>query len=443
MRRTIPLLLSALVPVMAVLAWMPPSQADPGGFSVVWDKGPGGERYVALGDSFASGPGIAPQRPEGCTRSERNFSTLFAQALDVDAFTDASCGGATTKELFAAQGAGSAANPRQLDALSADTTLVTFGTIGGNDIGLVQLAASCFTTNCVPTSGDPYAAKFDALKTQLTKGVAEAMTKAPDAQILVVGYGTYLPPAGCVDVFGGALTLEEFGYVQSQIDRMSDTLEAVAVEQGVDFVDMRDIPGSVDHTACAAPERQWIRALNTYNDGVTLHPSACGMSAMAQHLTRTLEDLRGFPQTPFDDSCVSAGGPASTPAPSPTATPTVSPTASPTATPTATPTTAAQPTRETRLAALRAEARTVRVRASCVGGTKVRLGMRGDTDHVTRVRFVVGGQRVAVAPEAPFRVTAQAGTVRHSGLVKAKVTLRDGDLRIGRHKTVERPRCLR
>ncbi|WP_162799245.1 SGNH/GDSL hydrolase family protein [Nocardioides sp. 616] len=437
MRRTIPLLLSALVPVLAALAWMPPSQAAAGGFSVVWDKGPGGERYVALGDSFASGPGIAPQRAEGCTRSERNFSTLFAQALDVKAFTDASCGGATTKELFAAQGTGSTANPRQLDALDADTTLVTFGTIGGNDIGLVQLAASCFSTNCVPTSGDPYAAKFAALKTQLTKGVTEARTASPNAQILVIGYGTYLPPAGCVDVFGGALTLEEFGYVQSQIDRMSDTLEAVAVEQGVDFVDMRDIPGSVDHTVCAAPERQWIRALTTYNDGATLHPSACGMSAMAQHLTRTLEDLRGFPQTPFDDSCVSAGGPASTP--SPTATPTVSPTATPTATPTA----AAQPTRETRLAALRADGRTLRVTASCTGGTKVRLGLRGVADQVGRVRFVVGGQPVAVAPQAPFRVTAQAGTVRHSGLVKAKVTLRDGDLKIGRHKTIERPRCLR
>ena len=359
------------------------------------------------------------------------------------AFTDASCGGAKSADLFAPQSG--TTNPAQLDALKPDTTLVTFGTLGGNDIGLVQLAASCFTTNCVPASGDPYAAKFATLKTDLTRGVTTAKTTSPGAEILVIGYSTYLPPGGCVDVFGGALTVEEFAYVQSQIDRMSDTLEAVADEQDVDFVDMRDIPGAVDHTACAPPNEQWIRALNTYNDGATLHPSACGMSAMAQHLVRTLQDIRNQPQTPFDSSCVSAGPGRPVVSPTPSATPTPTPSATPTATSTATPTPTVDPekARAARLQALRAEGRTLELDSSCKAGVKAKVRLAGTDDHVSRVQFFVSGKRVAVDSEAPFRVVLKAGKPRHQGNVRAKITMREGDLRILRTERLERPRCLR
>ncbi len=431
--------LSALLPALAALALLPPAHAAPDTFSRVWDRGPGGERMVALGDSFASGPGIDPQRPEGCSRSERNFPSLVAGVLDqapggLNAFTDASCGGARSGDLFSAQSLpGGRTNSPQLDALDADTTLVTFGTLGGNDVGLVQLAASCFATDCVPAAGtDPYADRFRTLETQLSRGIAEARTRAPQAQILVIGYGTYLPPRGCVDTFGGALSAEEFTYVQGQIDRMSETLERVAAGPDVDFIDMRDIPGSVDRTACAEPRRQWIRALETYGDGAVLHPSACGMDAMAQHLVRTLQGLRGEPQTPFDDSCVSAG-PGSVPAPTP---------APPT--PTTTPSTAAAPSpdRAARRAQLREQASSLRLRPTCAKA-RARVQVRGATGQVERVRFSVGPKKVGVDHTAPFRVSLRAGRLPARGQLRAKVVLRDGDLRTVRNLRRERPACLR
>src|SRR5882672_4307904 len=61
--------------------------------------------YVALGDSYTSGPGIPRQTVEsgGCRRSDHNYPHLVAVALALGAgrFTDASCAGATTAHMAA------------------------------------------------------------------------------------------------------------------------------------------------------------------------------------------------------------------------------------------------------------------------------------------------------------------------------------------------------
>ncbi|WP_110182072.1 SGNH/GDSL hydrolase family protein [Nocardioides solisilvae] len=428
MRRTISALVPVLLASLAGLVLVPAGHAAEGdSFSRVLDRGPGGERYVALGDSFTSGPGIAPQRAGGCMRSEKNFPSVFAGKLDAQtgggltAYTDASCGGAQTKDLRAPQVLGSFTNAPQLDALDADTTLVTFGTMGGNDIGLVQLAAGCFTADCVPAAGtDPLGPKFAALGAALDQGLADVRTRAPKADVLVIGYGTYLPPGGCPATFGGALTVEEFAYVQGQIDRMSDTLKAAADRNGVGFVDMRQVPGSVDRTVCAPPNRQWIRAINTYDDGIVLHPSACGMDAMAQHLHRTLQARRGLEQTAFDSSCVSAGPGA------PVETPPVEP----------------EPTDAEIRTELRAQAKKLDARTSCRAGKAV-VKVRGGTRHVTRMKVTVRGKKVAMDRKAPLRAVLKPARVPARGKVRAEVVLRDRGVKVTRTLKVERPRCLR
>ncbi|NEE44856.1 SGNH/GDSL hydrolase family protein, partial [Streptomyces sp. SID8455] len=52
--------------------------------------------YVALGDSFSSGPGIPEQTDAACGRSSRNYPALVAAALPVASFADATCAGADT-----------------------------------------------------------------------------------------------------------------------------------------------------------------------------------------------------------------------------------------------------------------------------------------------------------------------------------------------------------
>jgi hypothetical protein len=56
---------------------------------------------VALGDSYASGPGIPVQRvdPVGCRRSTRNCPARLAAAFGISDYTDVSCGGARTEDI--------------------------------------------------------------------------------------------------------------------------------------------------------------------------------------------------------------------------------------------------------------------------------------------------------------------------------------------------------
>lgn len=101
---------------------------------------PAGARYVAMGSSFAAGPGIptyVDSPPQPCTRSSNNYAHQLARRLKLD-LVDVSCSGGVTADLLGPKGA----LPAQLDALTPGTRLVTV-TIGGNDLGyLPQLVAA-------------------------------------------------------------------------------------------------------------------------------------------------------------------------------------------------------------------------------------------------------------------------------------------------------------
>lgn len=112
------------------------------------DERPQPEPYVALGDSYTSGPKIPRQSgtPAGCDRSDHNYPAVVARQLGVTAadFRDVSCSGATITDLTAAQKTSNGTNPAQLSALSTRTRLVTLG-IGGNDIGFGSTVTKCIT----------------------------------------------------------------------------------------------------------------------------------------------------------------------------------------------------------------------------------------------------------------------------------------------------------
>lgn len=366
-----------------------------------------GEHYVALGDSFVSGPGIAPQRPEvpQCARSEKNFVSLVAAAIEADSFTDASCGGAQTKDWTTSQSAGV---PPQFDALEPDTTLVTLGTMGGNDVGLVSLAQTCLVQGCSTIPPEPMQARIDALADVYRDAIAEVRTRSPKAKIVAVGYGTYVPYETCSALLNA--TNADLVYLQGMIDRLSDTIGAVAKQEKIAFVDMRDIAGWREHTACAAPEDQWVRGLNGYNDGITLHPSTAGMAQMATQALKVIEPLVAPAPTP------------TTPAPAP------------------------KPTSEQRV---KAAAKTLKLRAVCTGprsSRKVTLRVTGGNGLVKAVSFSVGRTWLVVDRKAPFTVTRKASALRSKqarGPVTAKVGLRHGKATRLVRLSAQRPSCLR
>jgi hypothetical protein len=354
----------------------------------VLDNGPGGERYVSMGDSVAAGPILLPQRPGGapCYRSERNFATLTAAAVGVRAFTDATCSSATIDNITTPQDS----EPAQIDALRRDTTLVTVGPIGANDAGIVSTVTGCISLiapGCKERDGQTVHDKIEATRPELAAALAAIKKKAPNAAIVIVGYGLYIPPGGCPLV--QPLTASDADYIQGLVDHMSSVLRDAARSSGATFADLHATPGAIDHTACAAPGQRWMEGLAPVSgDGaIPFHPTAIGMQAAAPVVTAAVRRA------------------------------------------------AAQ--RDTRLV------KAVRGEAVC-RGSKVRLRVLTKGSPVVRADFKVGKRFLGRDSSAPFAIlTSKKALKKRSGHLTARVKLVLPD-RTGTYTVkMARPRCSR
>jgi lysophospholipase L1-like esterase len=246
------------------------------------------ERYVALGDSAASGPLILPVdlSSPGCYRSQRNYPKLAAAQLGVPV-VDVTCSGADTGDMTASQSTDFGDVPPQFDALTADTTLVTLQ-IGGNDAGLVGLAESCvnllpspFGTSCADENtaggGDVYGARVAAVGPRVEAVLDGIHQRAPGARVYVVGYTTYLPQNGCyprVQVWP-----RDANYIQAKIDQLNQVLASAAAAHDATYVDIRT-PG-IGHDVCESSTVRWVEPFVPGNVAAPLHPNANGMAGMA------------------------------------------------------------------------------------------------------------------------------------------------------------------
>ncbi|HZX02790.1 SGNH/GDSL hydrolase family protein, partial [Kribbella sp.] len=166
-----------------------------------------GSRYVALGSSFAAGPGISPIVDAAAGRSGSNYAHLVASGLGLD-LVDVSYSGATTAHLIDTPQNDA---PPQLDALTADTALITI-TCGGNDLEYVGtfLRGSFLNTIAKPATilGRRVAnrirarvsylkddASYQAVTDALTTVVERARERSPEARILLVDYLSLVGPS--------------------------------------------------------------------------------------------------------------------------------------------------------------------------------------------------------------------------------------------------------
>ncbi len=239
--------------------------------------------YVALGDSYTAAPGTGRPvgSPEGCERSDNNYPRLVAAEVGAESFTDVSCGGATTEHLTQPQQTADGTNPPQLSAVTSDTTLVTVG-IGGNDVGLVELATQCGEVaadggECSESVavGDRVANTVSAVAS-VVEGIRD---KAPEARVLVVGYPTILPgdPAVCADVLPHSPG--DLAALREGLDLLNHVLEQQANTHGAEFVDTAT--ATADHHLCAPEGQRWIEGLESTTGAAPLHPTARGERAIA------------------------------------------------------------------------------------------------------------------------------------------------------------------
>lgn len=251
------------------------------------------KQYVALGDSAAAGPLISPQDPSapGCTRSLRNYPRVVAQRLG-ERLVDVTCSSAKSADVVATsqRTLTGASVPVQTAALSSRTSLVTL-TIGANDIGLFQIALSCVNVpDSTPCSqkyrrggSDEIAGKIARQAPVWGSMLDRIRASAPNARIVVVGYGTYIRPESCA---AQPIRPVDAQYLQQSMNRMNDAIAAQARRRGLTFVDITKL--TAGHDICASSDKAYYYGLIPSGVGVPLHPTALGMAAIGRHVAEVI-----------------------------------------------------------------------------------------------------------------------------------------------------------
>lgn len=249
---------------------------------------PVGAAYVAMGSSFAAGPGIAPSagsKPTLCARSANNYAQQLAKrrGLQLD---DVSCSGATTRGVLD----GWAGIAPQIDALTSETRLVTI-TIGGNDVGYIGglMAASCQRANAASSVRCPPAVpateeKWAALEAALRRIADEVRQRSPKARLIWVDYPAVLPErGGCA---AAPLSPEQADGARQVAKRLAALTARVARETGGSILAASRL--TKGHDVCAPDP--WMNGYPVPGKPVSApyHPTLPGMTAIADALDRML-----------------------------------------------------------------------------------------------------------------------------------------------------------
>ncbi|WP_431219911.1 SGNH/GDSL hydrolase family protein [Leifsonia xyli] len=246
--------------------------------------------YVALGSSFAAGPGLPPRAdgsPRRSGRSAVNYAHLYAASAGLR-LRDVTFSGATTADLLSVSARGV---PAQLDAVTPATRLVTMS-IGGNDIGYLGTLALGSLPSPVrrlprirrrladALDAGTVDARFDAMSARLHDVLRRVRTVAPQARVILVDYLTILPPLDA-EVDLGALPQSTSDWGRSITSRMTSAFRSVAGKAGCELLPAAE--ASRDHHAWS-PEPWTRRFRYGSRDGAPYHPNAAGMRAVARML---------------------------------------------------------------------------------------------------------------------------------------------------------------
>ncbi|MFI1397932.1 SGNH/GDSL hydrolase family protein [Streptomyces sp. NPDC020681] len=249
--------------------------------------------YVALGDSYASGAGLPQQTDAECRRSSQGYAGLLAGHYKARSFKNASCSGATTYSIWSRQGS----KPPQVNALSADTTLVTV-TIGGNDIAFADIIKTCALKSFSNPTGSPCRQYFssggtDRLAQRIAKTsprisavVSDIKRRSPKARVVVVGYPSLVPDNGSRCRPGVPFADGDVSYLRDTTKRLNAMLSSAAAKSGGEYVDT--YRRFVGHDMCQSASRRYIEPLNPSGGALPAHPHRLGHFAMMASVVEQL-----------------------------------------------------------------------------------------------------------------------------------------------------------
>jgi hypothetical protein len=255
--------------------------------------------YVAMGSSYAAGPGIGTRAPSSaalCQQSSENYPHLLAEKRHL-MLKDVSCAGATTQSILK----GWRGLPPQLDAVDSKTTLVTI-TIGGNDVSwmrnlfawscenaLAQVPEANRAGTCrMPASDAEVDTAFAGLERDFKEIAAGIHQRSPQAKIVFVNYLTLLPASGsCPNKL--PLSHDELQKARATAARLAALTEKVAKETGSTLVKASDV--TKGHNVCSSDP--WVYGWefpvspSGFNP-IPYHPKLQTMKLVSNALDRTL-----------------------------------------------------------------------------------------------------------------------------------------------------------
>ena len=298
--------IGALAPLGLVLAMTGCVQrAGPAATSL-----PDGSTYVAMGSSFAAGPGItdlAEAPPNRCQRSRDNYAQQLARKRGLT-LVDVSCGGATTAHILGPWNE----LPAQIDAVTPQTRLVTV-TIGGNDVGFIATLMSGSCQGDLSAASKVLAETCEAMRdyarrnaraisaagtmsgeeawAKVEQGLEEIASqvrrRAPQARLIFVDYIRILPPEGMCEVV--PLSDKAAEGARAIALRLEALTASVAARAGAELLKASAL--SHGHDACAADP--WGTGLIKPADAVRFapyHPTLAAMTGIAAALDAQLAD---------------------------------------------------------------------------------------------------------------------------------------------------------
>lgn len=261
-------------------------------------------RYVALGDSNASGAGLpTPETgaPKNCFRTDSGYPSIAAKELAQDEFESVACSGAGMNAFIADMALypdGEA--PPQFNALKGNESIVSV-TIGDNDAGYGEVTETCLkatnptATPCqdkyVTSDGNKMTEAAAALAKPLGETLDAIRDRSPKAKIFVVGYGPIIPKdaAGC----WGKVNVSDSDapYFYGWQNAIAETQKATAEARGAIYVDF--FKAGKGHDACQPASKRWTNPVNDVGSaGWPLHPTLAGNRAAAAALVKSVRSSK-------------------------------------------------------------------------------------------------------------------------------------------------------
>ena len=260
--------------------------------------------YVALGDSYASGEGLAPSLAYPVLLRERGIDRFSP-------LTSAARSGAVTGDVLATQ----------VSYLRAETRTVTL-TVGGNDAGFATVVAACLHSpdrrlqavldqgaqwragakaaaeRRIAFLGGPAAAPQDRT-VPLVRVLSEVARRAPDAEILVTGYprllGTRPSPQGhrASDVLPLFVAEADAAWMTAQSEALDAAVAAGVERARATGVQARyvDVTAAFAGHALSDEHAPWVNGVvlaslgSLVPDSSSFHLTAEGSAAYASALS--------------------------------------------------------------------------------------------------------------------------------------------------------------